>query len=698
MAQESDISKNSKSDQASYALHNSDNPIMLLVTTTLDGRNYLSWIIAVKTALEAKDKIGFVDGSIEAPEDSAEHKKWKVVDSMIKSWIVNSISKEFSDTFVCCRTAKDLWDVLEERFGVSNSLRQGGDSITVYYNKLHKCWDELERIMPMPTCTCGKCTCGLKKRVAEMMASMKLLQFLMGLNPIYDVVRTEILNLDSLPTVNKVFVMVATDESQREINMAYSSSTEGASAMMARSGQSKNEGVNSKKKDSSKKDKFCDHCNMNGHTRDTCFKIHGYPEWFKELREKRGGKKQVTKMAKDTGATEIPTGQETDSAVKGDLANVVSYLLKEARRLGKTKGPASKDEQVNFANLYDFAGTSGTQNSPNNASTHWVLDTGATTHMCSNKSLMHDIKPINYHKSVYLPDKSAKTIHCTGKEQKTKHVLAKGVAVDNIYYLDLEQTPECNRIDYLRCNKVNATLELNKTNGNLGELWHVRLGHPSLQALRHVKEIAPYLSENNALPHKDKFEPRAFKCIFIGYVTGQKAYKVYDLKNKRIIVSRDIVFYEGQFPFHNPTEGKELPLPCIPFSTDSREENRNDPLELPMGANDQEEDLELDTNQDMQVNEPGDEEEQGSHIQSLTNARAGTRIRKVPTWMQDYVCIAKTKSTGSLVHVVIPRPLTNGELSPGVGKCCVDRWKAWAEFGPYDAFTWEQQHQKSQKL
>ena len=28
----------------------------------------------------------------------------------------------------------------------------------------------------------------------------------------------------------------------------------------------------------------CDHCNMNGHAIATCFRIHGYPDWYRNLK------------------------------------------------------------------------------------------------------------------------------------------------------------------------------------------------------------------------------------------------------------------------------------------------------------------------------------------------------------------------------------------------------------------------------
>ncbi|XP_075478726.1 uncharacterized protein LOC142519566 [Primulina tabacum] len=53
----------------------------------------------------------------------------------------------------------------------------------------------------------------------------------------------------------------------------------------------------------------------------------------------------------------------------------------------------------------------------------------------------------------------------------------------------------------------------------------------------------------STLPKGDKFAPRASACVFLGYSSNQKGYKVQDLTTKRFFVSRDIVFHEDIFPF-----------------------------------------------------------------------------------------------------------------------------------------------------
>ena len=53
------------------------------------------------------------------------------------------------------------------------------------------------------------------------------------------------------------------------------------------------------------------------------------------------------------------------------------------------------------------------------------------------------------------------------------------------------------------------------------------------------------------LPSRHKFTPCVVPCVFVGYPTGYKGYKLYNLTTCTFLVSRDVTFHESNFPFHS---------------------------------------------------------------------------------------------------------------------------------------------------
>ncbi|XP_015581046.1 uncharacterized protein LOC107262073 [Ricinus communis] len=174
--------------------------------------------LAVKIALGAKLKLGFINGSYKISiRDSPLYDQWTRVICMITSWILNSIFKEIVEAFLYSSTARELWCELEERYGESNSpilyqLQRETSSITQgrlmsviqYYNKLKTLWDELTYLMPMPECVCGS-----EKAVAEITSFNRLMQFLMALKDIYEHTRSQVLLMDPLLVTTPLAVEIA---------------------------------------------------------------------------------------------------------------------------------------------------------------------------------------------------------------------------------------------------------------------------------------------------------------------------------------------------------------------------------------------------------------------------------------------------------------------------------------------------------
>ncbi|KAL0403960.1 UNVERIFIED_CONTAM: hypothetical protein Sradi_2036800 [Sesamum radiatum] len=213
-------------------LHGSDHPGMILVSTLLNKNNYLTWSYAVKRALRAKMKIDFIEGTTVKPDVTDPFfEQWIRVDSMVTTWILNCISKEIVGSFMYSKFARTLWLDLEERYGECNgpllyqlqreisSLAQGNTSVVEYFSCLRMVWDELDVLLPTPQCTCGRCTCGVSKAIADQATFTRLIQFLMGLSETFDHMRDQLLVMDPVPSVNKAYSMILRVEKQREVHM-----------------------------------------------------------------------------------------------------------------------------------------------------------------------------------------------------------------------------------------------------------------------------------------------------------------------------------------------------------------------------------------------------------------------------------------------------------------------------------------------
>lgn len=178
-----------------YYLHPSDNPSLQLVPQLLIGSNYINWSRSVVTALIAKNKLPFVDGSLLRPsDDDLLFSAWIRCNSMVVSWIRNSVSPQICSSVMYLDNAHEIWSDLRDRFSQCDSARsyqlkqqimslvQGHSDVGTYFTNLRIIWDEYKHSQPVAWCICNNCRCNSAARWHTHQENDCTMQFLIGLN------------------------------------------------------------------------------------------------------------------------------------------------------------------------------------------------------------------------------------------------------------------------------------------------------------------------------------------------------------------------------------------------------------------------------------------------------------------------------------------------------------------------------------
>ncbi|CAH9146114.1 unnamed protein product [Cuscuta epithymum] len=400
-----------------YYIQSGDKPGDVFVTSLLRDGNYGDWLDEMSNALYAKNKFGFVNGDLPMPEAKSPYLPyWQRANAMVKGWLNSSMELELRQS-VKFKTAREIWTDLEERFGKESAprayelrcslgaVRQDNQSVSAYFSRLRKIWDEMASITKAPTCDCGKCTCNLVKRMNEIRDREHLYDFLMGLDDYYASLKSQILATRPIPTLTFAYHLISEGEQHRNIASTRKSGLEGAAFQT----QGKPL-IDGGRKVSNKDGRFCTHCGKTNHSYETCFEIVGYPaNWNvrgKDTKPHSGRQREGRPGEHHTRSTDRGISQKRgsqpkaahvdfpDNSVMG-LSSDQLQRLAEFMRLEFSPPSATNDTsmegQVNMAGKQRFTPS-------------WIIDSGASEHITCDSARLSDLIRNSSESPVRIPN------------------------------------------------------------------------------------------------------------------------------------------------------------------------------------------------------------------------------------------------------------------------------------------------------
>ncbi|KAL4379256.1 hypothetical protein GQ457_02G035690 [Hibiscus cannabinus] len=464
-----------ENDSNPYYLHQSDSLGMVLVSQPLVNDNYNSWKRSMVMALSAKNKLGFVDGSISAPPSTNTDllHSWNRANNMVNSWILNSVSKDIAASLLYHSTASAIWNDLEDRFAQNNGPRifqlkkkfgdlvQGSMSISVYYTQLKTIWDELASVKP--SCNCLQCNCGGLQKLLDDQQKELTMQFLMGLNESFATVRGQILLMDPLPNITKV------TRPQ------------------------------------------CSHCGLLGHTKEKCYKLHGYPPGYGS-RTKNPVNNPVNNVVVADSSSTSSAQQSLTSQQCQQLISMLTSQLQAASTAEVSSTSINLAMQGKLLSFISSLSSFDVQNS-------WIIDSGASRHVCYSKELFESLTPIQAG-TILMPNKTFVSVKFAGTVRLSADFLLKDVLYVPDFRFNLlavscllqdsDLTILFSKSHCLIQDLCQVTgkgefyrglylLHLPKDSTKLPcshdsvalVSWHHRLGHPSSNVLQLLKTVLP---------------------------------------------------------------------------------------------------------------------------------------------------------------------------------------------------------------
>ena len=162
-------------------------------------------------------------------------------------------------------------------------------------------WKEIDRRQPNPMKNLGDIL-----TYNQLIQQNRLYQFLVGINETFDKDRRDLLLLDPLPAMEEAYASIRREIMRRGIMKKEPSSdleSSGTSGVFAVKGRTSQREVD-------KSHLKCTHCGGMRHTKNECFKLVGYLEWWSDTKKK--GAKEPARFSDYNRTGRAAVGWSTD--------------------------------------------------------------------------------------------------------------------------------------------------------------------------------------------------------------------------------------------------------------------------------------------------------------------------------------------------------------------------------------------------
>lgn len=171
-----------------------------------------------------------------------------------------------------------------------------------------------------------------------------------------------------------------------------------------------------------KYERFCDHCKQKGHTKDQCFKLVGYPEWYVDLKGKKpqNSSNRVAAAVHDSSGilgnfpTDTPLDLEPGSSLNHSSSamntQMLSAVCKEVFKMMQNNN-SEYHPSINFSGIVSAFNVILSNKHANNA---WIIDTGASDHMAFNLEMFANTRMLKTPIHIALPDGTLKIVDTIG--------------------------------------------------------------------------------------------------------------------------------------------------------------------------------------------------------------------------------------------------------------------------------------------